>query len=205
MHSYFDFHNWRFNEPIDDELFYPGLEEEYAEVDHFMELLDPRPLAQIRETRPEQRESEGSPTQLVGDPAPDVELSNLDGDSINVLDEHAGEVVILDFWATWCPPCLRAIPDLLAVSDEYADQGVVFYAVNVREGESRIRPLLDARNWDLPVLLDSAGDVSHAYRADALPTTVIIGRDGVVRHVHVGAGSSYREHLTAALEQVLTD
>jgi thiol-disulfide isomerase/thioredoxin len=126
------------------------------------------------------------PQGMVGEPAPAFELPLLDGGRVS-LAEHAGsDVVVLDFWATWCGPCRKGLPVLHEVTRDYAGQGVAFYAVNLRETPEQIRAFLEEMEIDPPVALDEDGSVGQAYGATSIPTTIIIGKDGTVQAVHVG-------------------
>ena len=122
---------------------------------------------------------------LKGETAPDFSIALLDGGQLT-LSERRGEIVILDFWATWCGPCRVAMPVLSEVSKEFADQGVELYGVNLMEDAERIQTYLDGQGLKINVALDSDGAVGHQYKADGIPQTVVIGRDGTVRIVHVG-------------------
>ncbi|MDK1020373.1 MAG: redoxin domain-containing protein [Candidatus Hydrogenedentes bacterium] len=122
---------------------------------------------------------------LKGKMAPDFTVALLDGSSFT-LSEHKGEIVILDFWATWCGPCRVAMPVLSDVAKEFADEGVRLYGVNLREEPERIRAYLKGQGLDVTVALDSDGRVGEMYKASGIPQTVIVGRDGKVAIVHVG-------------------
>ncbi len=127
-----------------------------------------------------------TPAELLkGKMAPDFTLALMDGGSFT-LSEHKGEIVILDFWATWCGPCRIAMPVLSDVAKEFADDGVSLYSVNLREGPERIRTYLKSQGLDLNVPLDSDGRIGDMYKATGIPQTVIVGRDGKVAIVHVG-------------------
>lgn len=143
-----------------------------------------------------QQFGEGAQSGLEGKPAPDFTLNTLDGKTVK-LSDLKGKVVMLDFWATWCGPCRMAMPIIDKVAKQFAEQGVQLYAVNLRESPDQIKAFLKEQNLSVNVLLDSDGKVGNDYRANAIPQTVIIDRDGVVRTVHVG--------LLPNLEQALTD
>lgn len=124
---------------------------------------------------------------LLGKPAPDVELQLLSGGTMSLAKHKQNkEIVVLDFWATWCPPCVRGLPLVSGVAKEFADKGVVFYAVNVREQPETIKAFLEKNKLDIKVPLDSDGKAGEAYGVTGIPQTVIIGKDGTVQAVHVG-------------------
>lgn len=139
---------------------------------------------------------------LLGRPAPDFATEDLDGKKLDLAGQR-GKVVVLDFWATWCGPCVEAMPVISEVAGEMAEQGVVVFAVNIGEGAGEIKPFMSRLQLNLPVLLDPEGKIAAAYAATAIPQTVLIGKDGRVEAVHVGiAGpeafrSKLREQLKA--------
>lgn len=140
----------------------------------------------------------------VGEEAPDLELPLLDG-SVSRLAELRGQVVVLDFWATWCPPCVESLPTLGRLSREFADRGLVTLAVNRDEGpnrEQKVRAFLKGTGLtDLPVALDD-GHAAGAMKVRALPTLVVLDREGKVAASHVGAmeEEALRSLFTRALE-----
>ncbi|MCL4458737.1 MAG: TlpA family protein disulfide reductase [Chloroflexi bacterium] len=125
---------------------------------------------------------------LVGQAAPDFALSSLDGKLVR-LSDFKGQLVLLNVWATWCPPCRAETPDLEAFFSEYRDKGVVVLAVNLREDRSKVASFVAERHLTFPVLLDTTGKVGDVYRVEAIPTSFFIDRDGVIRGVKTGAMS----------------
>jgi len=139
----------------------------------------------------------------VGSTAPDFELATVDGGSVR-LQDYRGQPVAINFWATWCPGCVKEMPDLEAAMRDHASEGLVVLAVNAGQRAEHVQSFLDWRGvHDLPVPLDLGKKVYDRYRIVALPTTVWLDRDGVVRAVHTGALTSddidrYVEQLMAA-------
>lgn len=135
---------------------------------------------------------------LVGKPAPNFQLDMMAGERFRLAD-HRGEVVVLDFWATWCSHCLETMPELVRLHAESAGRDVAVVAVNLEETPEQISPMLERRKWQLPVALDRDGAVAAKYGVTAIPQTVIIGRDGtVVRHL-IGAGPHLAKNLAEAI------
>jgi thiol-disulfide isomerase/thioredoxin len=146
--------------------------------------------------------SSGSESPLVGKPAPDFTLELLGGKSFHLADAR-GKVVLLDFWATWCGPCLQAMPQVEAVAEEFKDRGVQLVAVNLQEDPKQITAMLERHKMHPTVALDRDGAVAQKYEANAIPQTVIIDKDGRVARLFVGGGPQLGDQLREALKAVL--
>ncbi len=121
----------------------------------------------------------------VSDMAPDFTLKSLQGTNLR-LEEYRGQVVLLNFWASWCGPCRQEMPILDRIHQRYEDTGFAVLGVNV-EGE--IAPALkipNLTNVTFPILIDEGQVVSELYGLEAMPSTLVIDRNGVVRYVHLG-------------------
>lgn len=118
-------------------------------------------------------------------PVPAFDLADLDGKRWR-LEALSGQVVVLNFWATWCEPCRIEMPSLEAMAARRAEEGVSVAAVNYRETEEVVRRFLARLPFKVPVLLDLDGDMAMAWTPRAFPSTVLIGRDG--RPVHTVLG-----------------
>jgi peroxiredoxin len=127
-----------------------------------------------------------------GRAAPEFALPDLDGNTVR-LSDFSGRPVVLNFWATWCAPCRLEMPELARAAADYADRGLVVLAVNQDETAEQVGSFLTEVGLSLPALLDAGSEVGAAYGAFFLPTTVIIGPDGIVGAVHRGILS--REQL----------
>ena len=141
---------------------------------------------------------------LVGKLAPAIELDLLAGGKFRLAD-CKNRVVILDFWASWCGPCLQAMPQIDKVAKEFSEQGVQLVAINLEETPDAIKNALTKLKLDMKVALDTEGRTAERYGATAIPQTVIIGRDGKVARLFVGGGSRFDERLRQALQAVLKD
>ncbi len=155
----------------------------------------------------QEESSEAAPgldSPLVGKPAPDFRLDYLDGTKFH-LKECQGQVVVLDFWATWCGPCLQVMPQIEQVVGEFQEHNVRLVAVNLEESPRQITATLQRHKIEVPVVLDQDGVVAHKYGATAIPQTVIIDRAGNVFRVFVGGGPDYADQLRDALKQVTSE
>ncbi|MBW7865391.1 MAG: redoxin domain-containing protein [Candidatus Hydrogenedentes bacterium] len=137
-----------------------------------------------------------------GAPAPDFTLPLLGGGEVK-LSTNKGKVVILDFWASWCGPCRQAMPIVDKVAHEMADQGVLLYAVNLREDEDRIRTFLDSQKLKTTVLLDKEGDAAEDYGVESIPMLVVVDPKGNVSEIFQGVGPDLETDLRNALKAAL--
>ncbi|HVC96256.1 MAG TPA: TlpA disulfide reductase family protein [Pirellulales bacterium] len=140
---------------------------------------------------------------LVGATAPDIEQQLLDGGEFSLKSYRGKQVVMLDFWATWCGPCVQEMPILAKVADDYRDKGVALVCVNQRESASDIRAFLDREKLNVTVGLDSDGTAGQAYGANGIPMLVIVDKQGIVRRVHVGYSPGIEATLKADLDALL--
>ena len=120
---------------------------------------------------------------LSGETAPKFTLKNLAGEDVAV--EAKGKPYVINFWATWCPPCQAEIPDIAAFYAAHKDQ-VDFYAVNLQEEAAPVQKFLSDRGVELPVLLDAKGEAATLYGVRAIPTTVVVNAEGKVVYRRTG-------------------
>ncbi len=112
-----------------------------------------------------------------GGPAPPLKLRTLDGADLSLAD-YRGRTVIVNFWATWCAPCVAEMPALQRLRDRLADRGVEVVGVNFQENAARIRPFLYQYSLSFPVVRDHDGTVRDAWRVNVFPTTFVVAPDG---------------------------
>jgi peroxiredoxin len=135
--------------------------------------------------------------------APDFVLEQMNGDTFR-LSDHSGEIVVLNFWATWCPPCRQEIPGFITLQEEFGDQGVTFVGVSLnKDGFSSVRPYAEKMGINYPLVVDD-GSVAPQYGGiRILPSTVLIGPEGAIQHRKVGyfPEEQLRNRLNAMLGQ----
>jgi peroxiredoxin len=117
--------------------------------------------------------------------APDFTLKSLDGSNLR-LEEYRGQVVLINFWASWCGPCRQEMPLLDRLHHRYEDTGFAVLGVNVEGEAAPAQGIVDKTNVTFPILIDEGQKVSDMYNLQAMPTTVVVDRDGVVRYIHPG-------------------
>jgi peroxiredoxin len=118
-------------------------------------------------------------------PAPSFTLTTLEGQPAG-LSQYKGQVVMVNFWATWCGPCQQEMPLLDQMYKKYKPAGFTLIGVNVDKQSPAVKELLARKPVSFPVLLDPANQVSKAYHVDEMPSSVIIDRKGQIRYVHRG-------------------
>ena len=118
-------------------------------------------------------------------PAPAFTLSTLAGQTSG-LSAYKGQVVMVNFWATWCGPCQQEMPLLDQMYKKYKPAGFTLIGVNVDKEAPPVKQLLERKPVSFPVLLDPANQVSKAYHVDEMPSSVIIDRKGQIRYIHRG-------------------
>ena len=127
----------------------------------------------------------GDSAASIGKPAADFTLSMLGGEKFQ-LSKQKGKIVVLDFWATWCGPCVRSLPGLIESMSGFSADRVKFVGVNEDEPAQEVKEFLETRGWNLDVALDDGSHVGQQYGVDGIPHTVIIGPDGKVAWVKTG-------------------
>jgi cytochrome c biogenesis protein CcmG/thiol:disulfide interchange protein DsbE len=116
----------------------------------------------------------------VGHPAPNFAIQ-LDDGSTATLHDIAGRPIVINFWATWCPPCRREMPDLVEAYETHKGEGLIVIEVNSAETAAQVADFVEQFNVTAPVVLDARNEVMAIYRTNSLPASFFIDRDGVIQ------------------------
>jgi len=120
-----------------------------------------------------------------GQRLPDFALEDLDGKPVR-LSDYGGQVVLVNFWATWCPPCAKEMPGLEDFYSKHRGKGFTVLAVNVGETKSEAAAFTEQYGLEFPILLDPTYELADGLMIDGYPTSVLVGRDGYIKKVHIG-------------------
>ncbi len=145
----------------------------------------------------------GQPVFSQPAPAAGFVLRDLAGDSVSLSDFSGKKVVILDFWATWCPPCRASLPALAKFRNRYAARGVEVLSVNLEESPQRVRDFISSQGLALRVLLDSDGNMARSYRVQGIPTVLVLDKQGRERERIVGFRPDLETRLAETVEGLL--
>ena len=139
----------------------------------------------------------GNPQPLTGK-APDITLKNLSGEIVS-LEEYRGKPVLLHFWATWCKPCVKELPEIEAAYRDFHDQGFTVLAVDVGEEHDKVQTFVRRLGLTIPVLLDHSSQAARDYNIIGLPVSFFIDKDGMISE-QLSGGTLTRESLAQRLK-----
>jgi peroxiredoxin len=148
------------------------------------------------------REQQGPALTLEGAPAPAFELEDENGETVS-LSDHRGKLVFLNFWATWCGPCVDEIPDMMALNAQFRDRPFQMLAISVNTDWTAVRDFYALHGFELPTLLDPGRQASSDYRAFAFPETFLIDGEGIVIRKYVGAVAWTHPRVVAEVEALV--
>lgn len=135
-------------------------------------------------------------------PAPELALTRLDGHAESLAD-YLGQVVLVNNWATWCPPCKAEMPDLQAFYSDHQDEGFTIVAISAADAEADVRVFAQQLGLTFPIWLDPENRALEAFRNQSLPSSYVIDRNGVVRLAWTGGitRDTLEQHITPLLEE----
>ena len=143
-------------------------------------------------------------SDLAGQAAPDFVLKSATGENLR-LSEYRGDVVMINFWATWCGPCRQEMPLLNELFNRYQRVGFSLLGVNIDDDSRRAMQMVEDLGVDFPVLFDETKEVSKLYQVEAMPVTVIVDREGTVRYVHHGYKPGYEDQYLTEIRTLLRE
>ena len=137
-------------------------------------------------------------------PAPDFALKSNTGKNLR-LSEYRGQVVMINFWASWCGPCRQEMPLLEDMYKRYQSLGFTILGVNVEEDSSKAKRLLKEIPVSFPILFDNRNQVSKMYNVVAMPSTVLVDRDGNMRYLHKGYKPGYEKEYQKQVRALIRE
>lgn len=140
----------------------------------------------------------------LAEPAPDFTLKSDNGKNIR-LAEQRGKVVMINFWASWCGPCRKEMPLLDELYQRYEPAGFTLFGVNVEQNPEAAQRFLEDVGVSFPILYDPESSVSQRYQVDAMPTTVMVDRDGQVRYVNRGYKDGDEEKYRKQVRELIRE
>ncbi len=138
----------------------------------------------------------------VGSESPDFSATDLEGQQVVLSEFEDQKVVLLDFWASWCPPCLEAMPTLQQLHDEFKGRPVEILAVNLGEGRDHIRSFIERGKYTFRVVLDERQTIGSQFGVTAIPALVVVDGEGRVAHTQVGYRPSSANELRELLKRL---
>ncbi|RCX23742.1 peroxiredoxin [Fontibacillus phaseoli] len=144
----------------------------------------------------------GSQRLSTGRAAPEFQAVNTDGEKVS-LSEYRGKVVVLNFWASWCEPCVREMPLINTVFQDSNSEAVTLF-VNAGESKGTINEFLSEHQFDFPVIIDATGRISGLYAVTGLPVTYLLDKNGNIAHSFIGEISS-EQQLSQFIETLKED
>ena len=140
----------------------------------------------------------------VGETVPSFKARTIDGSKSLALDDYRGKVVLIDFWASWCPPCLKSLPKYNDLRREIGTTDFEIVAINVDENTDDARKFLQKHPVSYPIAKDPKGILPGVFGVKAMPTSYLIDRNGVVQYVHAAFKEGDIEKLRVEIEKLIS-
>ena len=145
---------------------------------------------------------DGLASAFVGKPAPDFRLDLLTGEPF-VLSEQKGKIIALDFWATWCGPCILTMPLMEEAMKQFDPDQVELISVNMEERPEQVREVLERHQFSAKVAMDIDGAIGRRYQVDSIPQLVLVDQEGNVARLYIGGGQGVVDQFTASVKELL--
>jgi peroxiredoxin len=145
----------------------------------------------------------GSLHEWIGTPAPDFSLKTLSGKATISLHDYKGKIVLLDFWASWCAPCQRSLPELQTLEEQYENLKIL--AISIDDKEENAREFMKRQQLDLTVLFDEKKFVAETYDIEDMPSALLIDQDGVIRFVLSGYTEKHLPELKREIDKLILE
>ncbi len=146
----------------------------------------------------------GASSTLDGRHAPDFSLQSFSGETLS-LSGYRGDVVMINFWATWCGPCRQEMPILDELYSRYSRAGFQLLGVNIDDEPERAKDMLRELGVSFPVVFDNRKEVSDLYSVQAMPLSVMVDREGLVRYVHYGYKPGYEDKYLDQIRELIRE
>ena len=145
----------------------------------------------------------GLSAAALAQPAPDLSVKKLDNSSVKISD-YKGEVVYVDFWATWCPPCRKSFPWMEEVQQRYKDLGFKVLAISLDTKRDVIDQFLGTMDVHFDIAHDPSGDSANAFKVKGMPSSYLIDRKGNIHMTHMGFNSNDKTKLEEEIKNLLS-
>jgi thiol-disulfide isomerase/thioredoxin len=149
-------------------------------------------------------ETGGESSPLLNQEAKPFKLPLLGGGDFDLAAEK-GKVIVLDFWATWCGPCVKSLPEMIDELSVFAPEKVRFIGLNQAEGKDQVQRFLETRGWQFEVALDASQRVGQSFGVEGIPHTVIVGPDGKVAYVKTGYEPGGAKKIAEVVRKLLEE
>ena len=141
----------------------------------------------------------------VGDTVPSFKARTIDGSKSIAVDDYRGKVVLIDFWASWCPPCLKSLPKYNELRREIGTSDFEIVAVNVDENTEDAKKFLAKHPVSYPIAKDPKGVLPGVFGVKAMPTSYLVDKNGVVKYVHAAFKEGDIEKLRVQIEKLIAE
>jgi len=133
----------------------------------------------------------------------DFSLNQLDGETLN-FEALEGKVVFINFWATWCPPCVAEMPSIQNLYEQYKDNpDVVFVIINVENNENKVRKFINKKKYSFPIYLPNASQIPKVYASSSIPTTFVLNKEGYISYKKVGMANYDAESFVTYINRLI--